>query len=124
MKGGFHMNRIMELRKKLGYSQQELANILFVNQTAVSQWERNATTPSPNILIKLCELFYTTTDYLLGRTDDPASLSEKKAPASAEADDSSIKFALFGDTEIDDETFDEVKRYAQFIKDRKKSEPK
>ena len=61
------MNRIKELRKNHNFSQQELADMLFVNQTAVSQWERALTIPSPNILLALCELFGTTTDYLLGR---------------------------------------------------------
>lgn len=61
------MNRFKELRKQHHYSQNELANILFVNQTAVSQWERGVTTPSPNLLLRLCDLYQTTTDYLLGR---------------------------------------------------------
>lgn len=61
------MNRLKELRQKKGYSQQDLANLLFVNQTAVSQWERGVTTPSPNIQLRLCELFETSLDYLMGR---------------------------------------------------------
>lgn len=69
------MNRFKELRLKNGYkSQQDLASVLFVNQTAVSQWERGVTIPSPPILLKLCEMYDVTTDYLLGRTD-------KKTPA-------------------------------------------
>ena len=60
------MYRLKELRKSKGMSQQELADYLFVNQTAVSQWERGVTTPGNNILIKLCELFNVTSDYLLG----------------------------------------------------------
>lgn len=59
------MNRLKELRNKYGYSQQELANILFVNQTAVSQWERGVTTPNKASLAKLCELFHVSADYLL-----------------------------------------------------------
>lgn len=60
------MNRFKELRNKYGYSQKELAEILFVNQTAVSQWERGVTTPNKSSLAKLCDLFDVSADYLLG----------------------------------------------------------
>lgn len=60
------MNRFKEMRKKFGYSQQELANLLFVNQTAISQWERGVTSPNKTSLAKLCELFSVSSDYLLG----------------------------------------------------------
>jgi len=61
------MNRLKELRKKKGYSQKQLADILFVNQTAVSQWERGVTHPNKNTLLKLCELYNVTIDYIFGR---------------------------------------------------------
>lgn len=69
------MNRFKELRKLNGYkTQDELARVLFVNQTAVSQWERGVTTPSPPILLRLSQLYNVTTDYLLGNdTDTEAS---------------------------------------------------
>lgn len=60
------MNRFKELRNKYGYSQKELAEMLFVNQTAVSQWERGITTPNKSSLAKLCDLFDVSADYLLG----------------------------------------------------------
>lgn len=58
-------NKIRELREGAGYSQAELAKMLYVNQTAVSQWERGVTTPSKNTLQKLCEIFGVSADYLL-----------------------------------------------------------
>lgn len=62
------MNRFKEQRLRAGYkSQADLAKLLFVNQTAVSQWERGVTTPSPPILLKLSQLYGVTTDYLLGK---------------------------------------------------------
>ena len=60
------MNKFKELRNKYGYSQKELADILFVNQTAVSQWERGVTTPNKTSLSKLCEMFNVSADYILG----------------------------------------------------------
>lgn len=70
------MNRFREQRLRAGYkSQADLAKLLFVNQTAVSQWERDVTTPSPPILLKLSQLYGVSTDYLLGK--DAATENQK-----------------------------------------------
>lgn len=68
------MNRFRELRKKLGVSQQEVAGRLNVNQTAVSQWERGVTAPGRELLVKVAQLYGTTTDYLLGRDIAPGDV--------------------------------------------------
>lgn len=73
------MTRFLEQRKLHNYSQQQLANMLFVNQTAVSQWDRGVTIPSPPTLLKLSEIYGVSTDYLLGK-------EEKKEPASTDED--------------------------------------
>ena len=75
------MNRFKELRIQHGYkSQQDLAKILFVNQTAISQWERGVTTPSPALLIKLSNMYNVSTDYLLGKSEKRASDKPVKIP--------------------------------------------
>lgn len=51
------MNSLRKLRKEKGLSQQNLAELLAVNQTAVSQWERDITTPSSRMLLKLSQIF-------------------------------------------------------------------
>jgi len=102
------MNNFKELRKLLGLSQKDLADKLFVNQTAVSQWELGKTVPSPVILLKMCEIFNTTTDYLLGRTD-------KKSPrGEPELDTNSIEYALYGEARELDE--DEKKQLLELVK--------
>ena len=65
-------NRLRQLRIKSGLSQKELADRLYVNQTAVSQWERGITTPNQNTLIKLCDMYGVTIDYILGYSPDIA----------------------------------------------------
>ena len=72
------VNRLKELRLSAGFSQKELAEKMFVNQTAVSQWERGVTSPSPATLLRLGELYDVSTDYLLGRDDEPRPHTEKK----------------------------------------------
>lgn len=75
------MKRLKELRKQLNYSQKDVADLLFVNQTAVSQWERGATTPSYELLQRLADIFNVTTDYLLGRSDNPTPSGHEKDPS-------------------------------------------
>lgn len=60
------MNRIKELRKKNGLSQQKLAEILNVHQTAISQWETGRTSPDIEIANKLSIVFNESIEYLLG----------------------------------------------------------
>ena len=60
-------------------------------------------------------------DYLIGKTEDPTPSPAKRRPVS----DEDIKFALFGgDGEITDEMYEEVKRFANFIKHQKEKEAK
>lgn len=67
------MNRVNELRKKMGYSQQKLAKILNVHQTAISQWETGRTCPDIEVATKMSKIFNVSLDYLLGN-------KEKKSP--------------------------------------------
>lgn len=60
------MNRIKELRKKKKLSQVELAALVGVHQTAVSQWENEKTEPGGEVLFKLAELFGVSVGYVLG----------------------------------------------------------
>lgn len=67
---------------------------------------------------KIADYFGVTVGFLLGN-------DERTAPASAEtrvATDDDIKFALFGgDAEIPDEVYEDVKRYAAFLKEKYKA---
>lgn len=63
------MSRIKELRKEAKITQKELAKLLFVEQSAVSQWENEHTFPTAEMQRKIAELFNVSTDYLLGRSD-------------------------------------------------------
>lgn len=58
-------DKIMDLRKKNGWSQEELANQLGVSRQAVSKWESAVSTPDLDKILKLSALFEVSTDYLL-----------------------------------------------------------
>ena len=57
--------KLMELRKKQGWSQEELAERLGVSRQAVSKWESGQTLPDMDKVLLLSEVFGVTTDYLL-----------------------------------------------------------
>ena len=61
--------RLKELRKKRGYTQSELADILNIKRATIAKWETGMTEPRIESLIKLADILDTTTDFLLGKTN-------------------------------------------------------
>ena len=62
-------DRIQDLRKRRGLSQEELADKLGVSRQAVSKWESGQSTPDIERIILMSEFFDVTTDYLLKGTE-------------------------------------------------------
>ena len=63
-------NRLVELRKKQGLSQEDLADKLGISRQAVSKWERAEASPDTDNLICLAKLYGVSLDELLD-TDTP-----------------------------------------------------
>ena len=59
-------DKIIDLRKKAGWSQEELAEKLFVTRQAVSRWETGETQPNTETLKLLSGLFDVSINTLLG----------------------------------------------------------
>ena len=57
--------KIMELRKKNGWSQEELAEKIHVSRQSVSKWESSASIPDLSKILLLSQVFGVSTDYLL-----------------------------------------------------------
>lgn len=68
--------KIYELRKKNGLSQEALAESLGVSRQSVSKWETGEATPEVNKLLSLSKLFGVTTDYLLNDETEEENVSE------------------------------------------------
>ena len=58
-------DKIMNERKKNGWSQEELAEQLNVSRQSVSKWEGAQAIPDLQKIIAMAELFGVSTDYLL-----------------------------------------------------------
>ena len=61
----FLADKIINLRKKAGWSQEELAGRLGVTRQSVSKWEGAQSVPDIEKIVQLRRLFSVTTDYLL-----------------------------------------------------------
>ncbi len=66
-----HTN-IKEARIAAGLSQKQVALDLGVSAPTVSDWEAGKISPTTKNLIQLAKLLHTSTDYLLGLSDDPS----------------------------------------------------
>lgn len=74
--------RIQKLRKQKNLTQQELATVIGISRGSLSMIEIDKREPDNQTLKKFADFFNVSTDYLLGRTDDPSyqtdELSEKE----------------------------------------------
>ena len=75
------------LREEKGIRQEDIGKLFNVSKSAVSQWENDIRTPDMDIIIKLADYFNTSTDYLLGRTDDPSPRPKIDTIAAHRTDD-------------------------------------
>ena len=78
-------DKIVDLRKKSGWSQEELAEKMNVSRQAISKWEGAQSVPDMGRIIQLSELFGVTTDYLL------KDRIEKEEPAQTDDADSCVR---------------------------------
>lgn len=88
------------------------------NRASITVWKNNGTAPKQELLVRIADYFHVSTDYLLGieqpqQPRNPTPLSDRE-----------LKFALWGDCgDISDEDLADVRRYAEFIRERKKNKP-
>jgi len=86
--------KIAYFRKRCGYTQKKLAELIGVSSQAVSKWEQKISCPDIMLLPRLAEVFDITIDELFGTTSDKEivySLVES-VPC---IDDGKLRFAIF-----------------------------
>lgn len=64
---GHRMNRMQELREKMGLSQTEVANKLSISKSTYWDYEKSKREPNYEILIQIADFFQVPLDYLLRR---------------------------------------------------------
>lgn len=89
-----------------------------ISKSLVTKWKTNKTkTPSADVIEKLCDYFNMTVSELLDEENEKAPTENgERAVSNAE-----LKFALWGNCEdVDDDDLADVRRYAAFVRERKK----
>ncbi len=99
--------RLRIIRKKHKQTQGEMADVLGVTTRTIANWESGDRAPTIETLSEIARLYSVSTDYLLGKEEEDIS-------------DDDIKFAVFGDPDVTDAQYEEIKLFARFIRERDK----
>jgi len=71
-------SRIKAKRKEKRFTQIELADLVNVSSQVISNWERGYSDLSSDDVARLADALECSTEYLLGKTDDPKPINEKE----------------------------------------------
>lgn len=74
---------LKRFRKKFGLKQSDVASVLGITNNAYQNYEYGKSSPSAVAILKLAKEFNVSTDYLLGRSDEPqpTNFDEKEVKA-------------------------------------------
>ncbi len=105
-------DKFLSLCEDVNKKPSVVADEVGINRATVTAWKKNGYAPRQQILEQLATYFDVSLDYLLDKTNE-------KNPTRAVVTDDDLKFALFGgDGIVTDAMFEEVKRYAKYVKER------
>ena len=115
-------DRFVYLCKQKGISPTRAALDAGISKSLVTKWKtNNVKDPSPDVLRKLSKYFNVTVAELLGEETEKTPTNSGERSVS----DDDIKFALFGgDGEITDAMYEEVRKFAAFVKQREADKKK
>ena len=65
------IQRLRDLRDDHDKTQQEIADVLNMHRSVYRRYESGEREPPAWVVVKLAEYYHVSTDYLLGRTNDP-----------------------------------------------------
>lgn len=103
--------KIIKLRETKRMTQDVFAEKCGLSRSTVARYEAGNITPSFDTLQKIATAFSISTDYFFDK--------ENKATMPP-IDDDDIKFAVFGDPDVTDAQFEEIKKIARIIRERDK----
>ena len=77
-------DRLLDLRRKAGYSQEQLADPLGVSRQAISKWEGAQGRPEVDNVVKLAQIYRVSTDFILtGSASVPSVCGRPRRPLRA-----------------------------------------
>lgn len=72
-------DRLFDLRRQAGLSQEELANLLGLTRQAVQKWEAGTSRPDMDNLVALANYFHVSLDYLVTGRENPGTPPRRRA---------------------------------------------
>jgi transcriptional regulator with XRE-family HTH domain len=85
--------KIRKLRIERGYTLKQLGEMLNLGESTISMYETGKRNPDYDTLTKIAEIFNVTTDYLLGRTNEP-NPNKPELPPEFKTPEEAMKFIL------------------------------
>jgi len=113
--------RLRERRESFGKTQLDAARELGISNVQLSRYESDDRKPEPELLGRFAEYYRTTTDYLIGRTDDP-TMAGSDARAEFERFINNPEHGVFFKDYLNapDERKEEMLRFWEFIREKER----
>jgi transcriptional regulator with XRE-family HTH domain len=92
--------RLRVARKAKKYTQEKLAALVSTKKTTISNYETGYSSPSNEMLNDLADVLEVSTDYLLGRTDEPTKVIVQKEIIKTDEEDELEKLLNDPDVEM------------------------
>ena len=86
--------RLKELRTLKRLTQQQLADVFYLNKSSISRYENNSQIPENELLQKIADYFEVSVDYLLGRTKEQSPPNNEFKPELNKRDKKDIEKTL------------------------------
>lgn len=116
--------RLKLARKRQKITQEKLAELANTTKSTISNYENSYSSPSADMILTLAEVLHTTTDYLLGRTDQPdIEIAEKKHNSIDDiVKDKDLHQWLFDLIEKNPESLERIKKLSEVLQEENKKE--
>ena len=119
------MYHLRELRTQKGLTQAELSKTLQVSASSIGMYEQGRREPDNETLGRIANYFNVSTDYLLGRTDEPQGTGLQKGDGGGESQknlETSEPESIGGSTilmraqsELDEDELKQLENMAEFF---------
>ncbi|QVK17762.1 helix-turn-helix transcriptional regulator [Mycoplasmatota bacterium] len=112
---------LKKLRGTKGITQKQLAEFLNISSSTIAMYESGKRDPDTGTLKKLANFFDVSTDYLLGNDiKKKRSTEAEDFEQNVKKIDDNINIVFSDQAGLDDNDVEEIKRFIEFVKSKKK----